>query len=46
MLSRRVLVASAQWEQIFELVDGALVQAMRSGDSFLLDEISHADDST
>ena len=45
MLSRRVLAACAQWEQIFEWVDGALVQAMRSGDSFLLDEISLADDS-
>lgn len=34
-----------QWQTIFTWQDGPLVQAMRDGDMFLIDEISLADDS-
>lgn len=34
-----------QWRTIFMWQDGPLVQAMKSGDLFLVDEISLADDS-
>ncbi|TQE13576.1 hypothetical protein C1H46_000907 [Malus baccata] len=34
-----------KWQKMFEWLDGPLVQAMRSGDLFLVDEISLADDS-
>ncbi|KAE8646507.1 midasin [Cucumis sativus] len=34
-----------QWQTIFTWQDGPLVQAMRDGDIFLIDEISLADDS-
>lgn len=34
-----------KWQKMFEWLDGPLVQAMRNGDLFLVDEISLADDS-
>ncbi|ONI15461.1 hypothetical protein PRUPE_3G044200 [Prunus persica] len=34
-----------EWQKMFVWLDGPLVQAMRSGDLFLVDEISLADDS-
>lgn len=34
-----------QWQTIFTWQDGPLVQAMKDGDMFLIDEISLADDS-
>lgn len=34
-----------KWQTIFEWQDGPLVQAMKCGDLFLVDEISLADDS-
>lgn len=36
---------SHKWQTIFVWQDGPLVQAMKSGDLFLVDEISLADDS-
>lgn len=44
-LARRLLAFCTHWEKIFEWVDGPLVEAMRSGGSFLVDEISLAEDS-
>lgn len=34
-----------KWQTIFSWQDGPLVQAMKAGDLFLVDEISLADDS-
>ena len=44
-LCRRIDAAKKQYKIIFEWVDGSLVQAMKEGSFFLLDEISLADDS-
>ncbi|CAK4030281.1 related to midasin (AAA ATPase) [Lecanosticta acicola] len=41
----KIQVLRGRLRQIFEWSDGTLVKAMRSGDLFLLDEISLADDS-
>ncbi|KOS17845.1 Midasin [Escovopsis weberi] len=44
-LRERILLNESRSKALFEWSDGALVQAMRSGHFFLLDEISLADDS-
>ncbi|ODA80032.1 hypothetical protein RJ55_02990 [Drechmeria coniospora] len=44
-LTKRILVNETRANSLFEWSDGALVEAMRSGHFFLLDEISLADDS-
>eukprot|EP00928_Gymnodinium_smaydae_P070251 TRINITY_DN54136_c0_g1_i1.p1 TRINITY_DN54136_c0_g1~~TRINITY_DN54136_c0_g1_i1.p1 ORF type:complete len:2263 (+),score=321.22 TRINITY_DN54136_c0_g1_i1:723-6791(+) len=44
-LTSKLLTLCASWERIFEWADGALVEAMRSGGSFLVDEISLVEDS-
>jgi midasin len=44
-LRQRIYENEVKSKALFEWADGSLVQAMRSGDYFLLDEISLADDS-
>ncbi|KAI1304313.1 hypothetical protein F5Y03DRAFT_175160 [Xylaria venustula] len=44
-LQQRISENEAKSKALFEWADGSLVQAMRSGQYFLLDEISLADDS-
>ncbi|CAE8606408.1 unnamed protein product, partial [Polarella glacialis] len=45
VLARQLLVLCASYDRIFEWADGALVEAMRLGGAFLVDEISLAEDS-
>ncbi|KAK4503097.1 hypothetical protein PRZ48_006524 [Zasmidium cellare] len=40
-----IIAAQVRFKALFEWVDGSLVNAMKTGDFFLLDEISLADDS-
>lgn len=44
-MASRIVVNRTRRRALFEWVDGSLVQAMRSGQFYLLDEISLADDS-
>ncbi|CAH9088613.1 unnamed protein product [Cuscuta europaea] len=44
-LNLRLVDLYHQWETIFRWKDGPLVEAMKNGDLFLVDEISLADDS-
>lgn len=44
-MASRILVNRTRRRALFEWADGSLVQAMRSGQFYLLDEISLADDS-
>ncbi|EME84614.1 uncharacterized protein MYCFIDRAFT_113897, partial [Pseudocercospora fijiensis CIRAD86] len=41
----KIVTLRTRFKALFEWVDGSLVQAMRAGELFLLDEISLADDS-
>lgn len=44
-IKKKLAELHKQWQTIFTWQDGPLVQAMRDGDMFLIDEISLADDS-
>ncbi|KAG7014001.1 Midasin [Cucurbita argyrosperma subsp. argyrosperma] len=45
LIKKKLTELHKQWQTIFTWQDGPLVQAMRDGDMFLIDEISLADDS-
>jgi midasin len=42
---KELQILHSQWKSLFVWQDGPLVEAMRKGDLFLVDEISLADDS-
>jgi midasin len=42
---KELQILHSQWKALFVWQDGPLVEAMRKGDLFLVDEISLADDS-
>lgn len=42
---KELLSFQKEWQSLFSWHDGPLVEAMRNGDMFLVDEISLADDS-
>ncbi|KAL2649174.1 hypothetical protein R1flu_017302 [Riccia fluitans] len=45
LMLQELMAVQSNWQSLFSWHDGPLVQAMRSGDFFLIDEISLADDS-